>query len=97
MNTMSIYVNIGADITKVSEYIQDLGTVPILFLDEVIPHKTEWEYRTLYMILENRRNKDLVTISASNCPLDKIDGRIVSRLLDGGIEYKITQNTWVMR
>lgn len=95
MNTMSMYIEIGADIKKVNYFIDVVGSVPILFLDEVVPHKTEWEYRTLYMILENRRNNDLVTISASNCSLDKLDGRIVSRLINDGIEYKMSKNTWM--
>lgn len=94
INTVRLFMGIGADITNVGRFVEDLGTAPVVCIDEVIPHKTEWEYRTLYMILEDRKNAGLLTISASNCSLDKLDGRIVSRLVDGGVQYKITRKVW---
>lgn len=93
-NTIRLYMGIGADITNVGRFVEDLGTAPVVCLDEIAPHKTEWEYRTLYMILEDRKNAGLLTISASNCSLDKLDGRIVSRLVDGGVQYRMTRKVW---
>ena len=66
-----------------------------LFLDEIIPVSAGTEYNILYYLLNERMNKGLVTISASNYSLDKLNGQIVTRLLaNKGVHYEITRRSW---
>lgn len=98
VNMVDLCVRIGADITAINEIIDTCSKCAYLFLDEVIATKTPWEERMIYLILENRRNDELTTISATNCPLDKIEGRFVSRLLDNnGVNYNLTRNIWSVK
>lgn len=95
VNMVDLCLRIGADITELNGIVNDCSTCKYLFLDEIVPVKTQWEERMIYMILETRRNEELVTISATNCAVDKIDGRIKSRLLDNnGVNYNLTRNVW---
>jgi DNA replication protein DnaC len=95
INVIELFAEIGADITQFESIVSHCAEVRYLFLDEVIPAKTEWEHRALYLILERRRNNSLVTISTTNYDTQKLDGQIVSRLLDlNGIHYSMTRKCW---
>lgn len=94
-NMIQMCLQIGSDITQMDGIIEKCSNCKYLFLDEVVPTKTQWEERMIYMILENRRNDCLTTISATNADVSKLDGRIVSRLLDNnGIQYTLTRKVW---
>lgn len=69
-------------------------TCKYLFLDEIYP-VTEGEYNVLYSILNERMNRGVVTISASNYELSKLNGQIVTRLLaNNGVHYEISRKVW---
>lgn len=95
MNVIELYAMIGRDITQFEEIVSRCAEADYLFLDEVTPAKTDWEHRALYLILERRKNYSLVTFSTTNYELNKLNGQIVSRLLDyNGVKYTLTRNSW---
>lgn len=95
MNVIELFATIGRDITCFDEVVTLCADAKYLFLDEVTPAKTDWEHRALYLILERRKNMSLVTFSTTNYDLQKLNGQIVSRLLDlNGVHYTMTRKSW---
>ena len=69
-------------------------TCKYLFLDEIYP-VTGADYNILYSILNERMNRGVVTISASNYELSKLNGQIVTRLLaNNGVHYELSRKIW---
>lgn len=94
-NTVALFCSIGQDITTMHDIVERCSTVQYLFLDEVCNPKTEWENRMLYLMLDNRKNDELITYSATKFNPDELDGRIGTRLLENdGCSYKITTGIW---
>lgn len=94
-NMVQLFMSVGEDISTMHSIVDELSSVKFLLLDEVTPCKTEWESRMIYSFLENRKNEELITFSATNYEPDKINGQILSRLLENkGVMYTITRNCW---
>lgn len=95
VNMIQLFLSIGEDITTMHSIIDELSSVKYLFIDEVSPCKTEWENRMVYTFLEYRKNEELITFSATNYDLSKLNGQIVSRLLENkGVKYEISRKCW---
>lgn len=95
VNMIQLFMSIGEDISTMHTIVEDLSSVKYLFIDEVSPCKTEWENRMIYTFLEYRKNEELITFSATNYDLSKLNGQIVSRLLENnGVKYDITKQCW---
>ena len=58
-------------------------TVPLLILDDLgAESATPWAQEKLYQLINARYRTKLPTVITTNMPLEKIDSRIVSRMLD---------------
>ena len=69
-------------------------TCKYLFLDEISP-VTGVSYNILYSILNERMNRGVVTISASNYDPAQLNGQIVTRLhANNGAHYKLSRAVW---
>lgn len=69
-------------------------TCKYLFLDEICP-VTGADYNILYSILNDRMNRGVVTISASNYDPAQLNGQIVTRLhANNGAHYRLSRAVW---
>jgi DNA replication protein DnaC len=94
-NMVQLFMSVGEDISVMHTIVDTLSTTRFLLLDEVTSCKTEWESRMVYSFLENRKNEELITFSATNYNPDALNGQIMSRLVENkGLVYTITRNCW---
>jgi DNA replication protein DnaC len=64
------------------ERFEVVRTVPLLVLDDLgAESQTQWAQEKLFQIINHRYNEELPTVITSNVDLDRMDGRIRSRLL----------------
>jgi DNA replication protein DnaC len=64
------------------ERFEAVRTVPLLVLDDLgAESQTQWAQEKLFQIINHRYNEELPTVITSNVDLDRMDGRIRSRLL----------------
>jgi DNA replication protein DnaC len=64
------------------ERFEAVRTVPLLVLDDLgAESPTQWAQEKLFQIINHRYNEQLPTVITSNVELDRMDGRIRSRLL----------------
>jgi DNA replication protein DnaC len=65
------------------ERFEQVRSAPLLVLDDLgTQNATDWAREKLFQILNHRHTNRLPTVLTTNLPLDQIDGRIRSRLLD---------------
>jgi DNA replication protein DnaC len=65
------------------ERFEAVRTVPLLVLDDLgAESQTPWAQEKLFQLINHRYNEQLPTVITSNVDLDRMDGRIRSRLLD---------------
>ena len=77
-----------------------LKNVPLLVLDDIGTEKSsDWAKEKLYQIINHRYNLRMPTIFTSNQDLDRLDGRIASRLKDVSLSrlYYIEGDDYRMR
>jgi DNA replication protein DnaC len=64
------------------ERFEAVRTVPLLILDDLgAESQTSWAQEKLFQLINHRYNEQLPTVITSNVDLDRMDGRIRSRLL----------------
>ena len=62
---------------------QEVRTSPLLILDDLgTQSATPWAREKLYQLLNYRYNAELPTVITTSSPLEEIDNRISSRMLD---------------
>jgi DNA replication protein DnaC len=67
---------------------------PVLILDDLgTESSTAWAQEKLYQLVNHRYNYRLPTVFTSNVPLDRLDGRIASRVHDAGLPAQIVTIT----
>lgn len=65
------------------ERFEAVRTVPLLVLDDLgAESPTPWAQEKLFQIINHRYNEQLPTVITSNVDLDRMDGRVRSRLCD---------------
>ncbi|MCA9858453.1 MAG: ATP-binding protein [Thermomicrobiales bacterium] len=65
------------------ERFQQIRNANLLVLDDLgTEHTTAWASEKLFQIINHRYNEQLPTVITSNARLDRIEDRIVSRMLD---------------
>ncbi len=65
------------------ELFDKVRTVPLLVLDDLgTENSTPWAVEKLYQLINHRYNYRIPTVITTNQDLDRMDRRIVSRLLD---------------
>ncbi len=65
------------------ERFEAVRTVPLLILDDLgAESQTPWAQEKLFQLINHRYNEQLPTVITSNVDLDRMDGRIRSRLCD---------------
>ncbi len=75
------------------ERVEKIRTVPFLFLDDLgTQNATDWAEEKLYQIFNYRYVNKLPTVITSNVNVEKIDGRIASRLVDYNLTKRIELN-----
>ncbi|MEX2431265.1 MAG: ATP-binding protein [Dehalococcoidia bacterium] len=57
-------------------------TIPVLVLDDLSINSSAWAEEKLYQVLNHRQLSSLPTIVTCNAPLERLDARLQSRLLD---------------
>ena len=63
--------------------METIREIPLLILDDLGAHNsTPWAQEKLFQILNHRYNNRLATVITTNQPLDDLDPRIASRLVD---------------
>lgn len=72
----------NSDITY-DELFEKVRTVPLLILDDLgTENATPWAVEKLYQLVNHRYNYRMPTVITTNQDLDRLDARIVSRMLD---------------
>ncbi len=75
------------------ERLDQVQNAPLLILDDLgTQNATEWAQEKLYQILNYRYNARLPTVVTTNQPLDSIDPRLHSRMVDSGLSHLVTIN-----
>lgn len=70
--------------TSLDKRFQEVKTAPLLVLDDLgTESATPWVREKLYQLFNYRYNARLPTIITTTTPIDEIDPRLASRLLDG--------------
>ena len=65
------------------ERFQQIRNANLLVLDDLgTENSTAWASEKLFQIINHRYNEQLPTVITSNAKLDRIEDRIVSRMLD---------------
>ena len=65
------------------ELFDQVKTIPVLVLDDLGAHSgSVWAEEKLFQVLNHRSLSALPTIVTSSTPVDRLDGRVQSRLLD---------------
>jgi len=65
------------------ERFETVRTAPLLILDDLgTQSSTPWAKEKLYQLINYRYNAQLPTVITTNCPLDEIDPRLLSRMTD---------------
>jgi len=73
----------GADEVRFDERFDQVRNAPLLVLDDLGTHSaTEWAREKLFQIINYRYVNSLPMVLTTNLPLDRIDGRLRSRLAD---------------
>ena len=77
-------------VARFSERLAAVKQAELLVLDDLgTEYLTSWAREKLYQIVNYRYNAQLPTVFTTNCALDDLDGRIVSRMHDRGIGAQI--------
>lgn len=75
------------------ERFEAVRTVPLLVLDDLgAESPTQWAQEKLFQIINHRYNEQLPTVITSNVDLDRMDGRIRSRLLHTALSRHVYVN-----
>lgn len=72
-----------SSVATYDERFEAVRTVPLLVMDDLgAESPTPWAQEKLFQIINHRYNEQLPTVITSNVDLDRMDGRIRSRLCD---------------
>jgi DNA replication protein DnaC len=92
----------GQNNYEADDYIKRYSKYPVLIIDDLGAEKsTDWVRETFYLIIDNRYSNMLPTIITSNLSpkllAEKLDDRIVSRLMDGAKIIKLEGNDYRLK
>ena len=77
------------------EYAKKATMADILILDDIIKPEKSYEYKWLYMVLNNRSDNGKTTHGSTNMKLDvELDARLYSRLVNNGFYITLDKSSW---
>lgn len=77
------------------EYARNAIATDILILDDIVKPEKSYEYKWLYMVLNNRSDNGKTTHGSTNMKLDaELDARLYSRLVNNGFYITLDKSSW---